>query len=265
MNADIHLASRKQQEIMPSRWSALKARVSNRLARDWCTAPHRLRSDGPMVSFTFDDVPKSSATTGAQLLGEYNAKGTYYVATSLVDQWSGHWDGASDDDIVRLHQGGHEIACHTFSHLRTTDLNAAAMAAEIDSNRRYLMALDSSIRLENFAYPFGLASVSRKGQLGRIFRSSRGILPGVNSGIVDLQFLRAMPLTEAHIDRDTIDRAFDEVVAKNGWLIFYSHDVETAPSPYGCTPELLRHALDAAARRNIPALSVAGALQRAGA
>jgi hypothetical protein len=72
-------------------------------------------------------------------------------------------------------------------------------------------------------------------------------------------------LTEAHIDRDAIDRAFDEAVAKNGWLIFYSHDVETAPSPYGCTPQLLRHALDAAVRRNIPALSVAGALQRAGA
>lgn len=250
---------------MPQRWSALKARLSNRLARDWCTAPHRLRSDGPMVSFTFDDVPKSAATTGARLLGEYNAKGTYYVASGLVDQWSGHWTGASDDDIVRLHREGHEIACHTFSHLRTTDLNAAAMAAEIDSNRRYLRALDSSIRLENFAYPFGLASVSRKGQLGRIFRSSRGILPGVNSGIVDLQFLRAMPLTEAHIDRDAIDRAFDEAVAKNGWLIFYGHDIETAPSPYGCTPELLRHALDAAARRDIPAVSVTGALQRAGA
>jgi peptidoglycan/xylan/chitin deacetylase (PgdA/CDA1 family) len=265
MNADTHPTSRKQQQIMHPRWSALKARVSNRLARDWCIAPHQLRSDGPMVSFTFDDVPKSAATTGAQLLGEYNAKGTYYVAGGLVDQWSGHWNGASDDDIVRLHQEGHEIACHTFSHLRTTDLNAAEIAAETEKNRRYLMALDSSIRIENFAYPFGLASVSRKGQLRNIFRSSRGILPGVNSGIVDLQFLRAMPLTEEHIDRDAIDRAFDEAAAKNGWLIFYGHDIENTPSPYGCTPQLLRHALDAAARRNIPALSVAGALQRAGA
>jgi hypothetical protein len=126
------------------------------------------------------------------------------------------------------------------------------------------MALDYSIKVENFAYPFGMASVSRKGQLRKIFRSSRGILPGVNSGIVDLHFLRAMPLTEQDIDRDAIDRAFDEAVAKNGWLIFYGHDVENTPSPYGCTPDLLRHALKAAARRNIPALTVAGALQRAG-
>ena len=110
-----------------------------------------------------------------------------------------------------------------------------------------------------------MGSVPRKGQLGKAFRSSRGILPGVNSGTVDLQYLRAMPLTEEHIDRDGIDRAFDEAVANNGWLIFYGHDVEAAPSPYGCMPQLLRHALDAAARRNIPAVSVANALRRAGA
>jgi peptidoglycan/xylan/chitin deacetylase (PgdA/CDA1 family) len=218
-----------------------------------------------MVSFTFDDIPKSAATTGAEMLGEYDAIGTYYVAGGLMDQWSGHWDGASDDDIVRLHRSGHEIACHTFSHLRTTDLDAATMAAEIDRNRRYLTALDPSIKIENFAYPFGLASMARKGQLRKLFRSSRGILPGINSGTVDLQYLRAMPLTEEHIDRDAIDRAFEETVAKNGWLIFYSHDVEDTPSPYGCSPQLLRYALDAASRRNIPALSVAGALQRAGA
>jgi hypothetical protein len=146
-----------------------------------------------------------------------------------------------------------------------TDLKAAAIAVEIEKNRRYLTALDSSIRIENFAYPFGIASVSRKGQLRKIFRSSRGILPGINSGTVDLQFLRAMPLTEQHIDREGIDCAFDEAVASNGWLIFYSHDVEDTPSPYGCSPQLLHHALDAAARRNVPALSVAGALRRAGA
>jgi peptidoglycan/xylan/chitin deacetylase (PgdA/CDA1 family) len=234
------------------------------LARDWRIAPHRLRSDGPMVSFTFDDVPKSAVTTGTRILDEYDARGTFYIAGGLVGQWSGNWTELSADDIVRLHHDGHEIACHTFSHLRTTDLDAATMAAEIDRNRRYLTALDASIKLENFAYPFGLASVSHKGQLRKIFRSSRGILPGVNSGVVDLQFLRAMPLIEQDIDRDAIDRAFDEAVAKNGWLIFYSHDVENTPSPYGCTPDLLRHALKAAARRNIPALTVAGALQRAG-
>ena len=85
-------------------------------------------------------------------------------------------------------------------------------------------------------------------------------MPGVNSGAVDLQFLRAMPLIDQCIDRDGIERALDEAQNNNGWLIFYSHDVTEAPSPYGCSPALLNHALEAASRRKIPGLSMAEAL-----
>ncbi len=105
----------------------------------------------------------------------------------------------------------------------------------------------------------------RKGQLRKIFRSSRGIIPGVNAGVADLQFLRATPLINRDIGPDGIDRVFDEAVAGNGWLIFYSHDVAAEPSPHGCTPSLLRHARDAASRRNVEILSVADALRAAGA
>jgi hypothetical protein len=80
-----------------------------------------------------------------------------------------------------------------------------------------------------------------------------------------LQYLRSTPLVNRHIDDDGIDRAFDELVDTNGWLVFYGHDVADEPSPYGCTPALLRHALNAAARRNVAVLAVAGALQAAGA
>jgi peptidoglycan/xylan/chitin deacetylase (PgdA/CDA1 family) len=246
-------------------WSHLRARVSNRLARHLYAAPFRLPGKCPMVSFTFDDAPKSAATVGAPLLEEYGARGTFYISGGLVDQWCGNWTGVSADDILGLHRRGHQLACHTFSHTRAIDLDAAAMRTETEKNRNYLSALDPAIKIENFAYPYGFGAVSHKRQLGKTFRSARGILPGVNSGVVDLQYLRATPLIEVEIDREQIDRAFDEALAKNGWLIFYTHDVKTAPSCYGCSPALLRHALDAASRRNIPVLSVAEALRRAGA
>lgn len=246
-------------------WSYLKARVGDKLARHLRVSPATLNNSRPMVSFTFDDAPVSAATRGAAMLEEYSARATFYIAGGLVDAWSGNWTGLSADHIVGLHRRGHEIACHTFSHARATDLTEAAMAAELEKNRLYLQGLDSSIVIENFAYPYGTGSVLRKRQLGKAFHSSRGILPGVNSGTVDLQYLRAVPLIEHQIDRDGIDRVFDEALASNGWLIFYGHDVEATPSPYGCSPELLRHALKAAARRKIPALSVADALRFAGA
>jgi hypothetical protein len=74
-----------------------------------------------------------------------------------------------------------------------------------------------------------------------------------------------MPLVDSHVDAYGIERAFEEAIEKNGWLIFYSHDVEAVPSPYGCSPALLRHALETASRGKVPVLSIAAALRRAGA
>ena len=246
-------------------WSALQGRVSNRLARHFRAAPHRLPAHAPIVSFTFDDAPDSAAGEGAALLEEHGGRGTFYLAGSLIGRPSDHWHGLSDEAIVRLHRAGHEIGCHTFSHQSSANLDEAAMAREIERNRTYFRSIDSSINLENFAYPYGIASVWRKPQLARAFRSARGILPGVNSDIIDLQFLRASPLVDCEIDKAGVDRYFDQAVASGGWLIFYGHDVAEAPSPYGCTPDLMRHALEAAQRRGIPIVTVAEALRRIGA
>ena len=67
------------------------------------------------------------------------------------------------------------------------------------------------------------------------------------------------------IDPAGVDRYFDEAVASGGWLIFYGHDVADMPSPFGCTPRLMRHALEAAGKRNMPIVTVAEALRRIGA
>ena len=227
--------------------------------------PFRLRNETPMVSFTFDDVPKSAATLGAAILERHGALGTFYVIGSQVGATAPLWDMIDSEDIVALHRQGHEIACHTFSHKRACDLDAETLSAEIERNQQYLRSLDPSIRIENFAYPFGYGSFVRKRQLKTVFKSCRSIVPGVNSGDVDLQFLRAVPLIDRRIDRDGIERAFDEAQTANGWLIFYTHDVADEPSPYGCSPALLNEALEAASKRKIPVLNMAEALQCAGA
>jgi peptidoglycan/xylan/chitin deacetylase (PgdA/CDA1 family) len=227
--------------------------------------PFRMRNETPMVSFTFDDVPKSAATAGAAILEAHGVHGTFYVIGSQVGTSSPLWDMVDGEDIVALHRHGHEIACHTFSHKRACDIDAETLSAEIERNQQYLRSLEQAIRIENFAYPFGYGSFVRKRQLKTLFRSCRSIVPGVNSGSVDLQFLRAMPLIDRRIDRDGIERAFDQAQTNNGWLIFYTHDVADEPSPYGCSPALLTAALEAASRRKIPVLNMAEALRCAGA
>jgi len=246
---------------MNATWSAAKVRVSHRLAMHVPVERFRLNNATPMVSFTFDDIPKSAATTGAAILEDRDARGTFYVSGGLVGTMeSPDWAAVDAEDIVTLHRSGHEIGCHTFSHRRACDLDAESLAAEIAQNRRYLQSLEPSIKLANFAYPFGYGSFAHKRRLKTAFQSCRGIVPGVNSGTVDPQFLRAVPLTDRDIDGDGIERAFDEAQTTNGWLIFYSHDVVERPSRYGCSPALLNHALEAASRRQIPVLTVAEAL-----
>jgi peptidoglycan/xylan/chitin deacetylase (PgdA/CDA1 family) len=250
---------------MNAMWSDAKARVSHRLATHLRVESFRLLNPTPMVSFTFDDIPKSAATTGARILEDHGAHGTFYVSGGLVGTTSPNWDAVEVEDILALCRNGHEIGCHTFSHQRACDLDEQSMAEEIERNREYLRTLDPSIKVWNFAYPFGYGSFGRKRQLKTEFNSCRSIVPGVNFGAVDLQFLRAMPLIDQRIDRDGIERAFDDAQNNNGWLIFYSHDVADRPSPYGCSPALMNHALEAASRRQIPVLNMAEALQCAGA
>ena len=252
---------------MGSGLSALKARVSNRLARDFLGTPRHLHADQPMVSFTFDDIPESAATIGAPMLEDHGGRATFYVSGELVNRWSDDWNenGASAEQIVTLHRNGHEIGCHTFSHRAVGECDAATLDMEIATNRTFLQGLDASLKLDNFAYPYGLAALGHKRRLERAFKSSRGILPGVNHGVTDLHVLRATPLISVEIDRNGIDRVFDKAIETGGWLIFYTHDVAASPSSYGCTPDLLRHALDAARLRRMPIVSVAEALRRAGA
>jgi peptidoglycan/xylan/chitin deacetylase (PgdA/CDA1 family) len=250
---------------MNAMWSDAKARVSHRLATHLRVESFRLRNPTPMVSFTFDDIPKSAATAGARILEGHGAHGTFYVSGGLVGTTSPNWDVVEVEDILALCSKGHEIGCHTFSHQRACDLDEQSMAEEIERNREYLRSLDPAIEVGNFAYPFGYGSFGRKRQLKTEFTSCRSIVPGVNSGAVDLQFLRAMPLIDQRIDRDGIERAFDDAQNNNGWLIFYSHDVADRPSPYGCSPALMNHALEAASRRQIPVLNMAEALRCAGA
>lgn len=246
---------------MNAMWSKARVKVGHRLAMHMPIDRFRLRNAEPMVSFTFDDLPRSAVTTGAELLEAHGARGTFYVSGDLVGVETPHWAAGDAADVLSLHRRGHEIGCHTFSHRRASDLGVASLADEIMRNRAYFRALDNSIEPETFAYPFGYGSFLRKQQLRDQFQTCRGIVPGVNSGEVDLQFLRAIPLIDRQTDRDRIERAFDEAQTNNGWLIFYGHDVADPPSQYGCSPSLLNHALEAAARRKIPAFTMAEAMR----
>jgi peptidoglycan/xylan/chitin deacetylase (PgdA/CDA1 family) len=239
----------------------LGARLSHRLARH-VPLSRVAMSGGPLVTFSFDDIPDSAHEEGAAILERHGVKGTFYIAAGLMCTRTPHWHVAGPEAVSDLHARGHEIACHSFAHRRADTVKGAEVDADLARNREALRAIEPSLKLENFAYPFGYGSFRWKRRLRTAFRSSRGILPGVNHGRIDLHFLRAFPLTNAELNPARIDAIMDETERTKGWTIFYSHDVTPQPSIYGCTPALLTRAVLAAQERGIACVTVAEALNR---
>jgi peptidoglycan/xylan/chitin deacetylase (PgdA/CDA1 family) len=239
-------------------------KVERRASRYGFVKPATMRNSQPMVSFTFDDVPETAYATGAAMLERHRARGTFYVSGALAGTVQPDWRLMSADDCRDLHQRGHEIGCHTHSHRAAQALDAAEMEAEIVRNRVFFRSIATDLGPENFAYPYGSVSLARKRQVQRHFASCRGVTGGINAGRVDLALLKAVPLSDARTDRRAVEALIRATVARNGWLIFFTHDVTASPTPFGCTPGLLEHALAAAGSAGCATLTVRDALRHLG-
>ena len=212
--------------------SSLKAKLLRRLVRLHARrfAPGRVLY--PMVSFTFDDGHVSAVRSGAAQLAQWGFKGTYFVAAGLLERQGG--THASWDDIARLQAEGHEIACHTFSHLDCG--RVCASAAEIDVGRNRDAFVSHGLAApDTFAYPFGSLSFATKAALASRFALLRGVRPGLVTHGTDLNQAPAVG-----IDGDRGEAAacawLTRAGARPAWLILFTHDVCEAPSPWGCTP-----------------------------
>lgn len=214
--------------------------------------PHteRVKVDGGVVSFTFDDFPKSAFVTGGRILESYGSRGTYYVCMALAGT-----DGVSDrmfgpNDVREAHRRGHEIACHTYSHIDCFAAPKTRVLADTAKNAAALESLLGPVTLANFAYPYAQPAVRAKLALAKQFRSCRGGQPGINAGSVDFGELRANEIRHKRFDRSAARALIDQNAALGGWLIFFTHDVIEKPSEFGCTPAELEEVVAYAVTRS---------------
>lgn len=238
--------------------------ILRKAARHHCSKPFRMRNGMPLVTFTFDDVPDSAYLNGAAVLDERGILGTFYIASGTCGTRDTHWRVIERSQVQALHAAGHEIGCHTFSHVRVDRLDARALQEECRKNRETLLELRPDIELTNFCYPFGRASWPRKKQLQEYFDTCRGIYEGVNSGRIDLGMLRVIELYDRTLTQEKLRQVLRQTKAENGWLIFYTHDVAPAPSGIGCSPQFLRATVEAVQAEGLPCLSVREALTAIG-
>jgi peptidoglycan/xylan/chitin deacetylase (PgdA/CDA1 family) len=141
---------------------------------------------------------------------------------------------------------GHELGCHTFEHLDGSRSTAEAFERSIEANRAALASIVPASRFGVFAYPLDGPVVSIKRAVGRHFASCRGGGQTFNSGVIDLNLLKAYFLDWRNRGSfEFVQEMIDANAAARGWLIFGTHDVAAHPSKYGCEPEFFEKAVRA--------------------
>ncbi len=140
------------------------------------------------------------------------------------------------DDLLAINASGHELGCHTFDHVSALASNQALIVESIAKNQSFLRRILPNYPMHTFAYPFGNASLSAKLHLRKTFRASRGTRPGLNRSRTEFTNLRAFPLEEGQRDSFDLPRAIKAAANAKCWMIIFTHDVSTSPSPCGCKP-----------------------------
>jgi len=190
---------------------------------------------------------------GGEILCRAQARGTYYTAFGLMDSTNELGHHFTRQDLEELLKAGHELANHTYSHVSARALDAAAYCDEVTRGYRSLLDAVGPRASSNFSYPFGDLTPSTKKMVGTSAQSCRGVFGGLNGPAIDLNLLSANSI---YGDGEKPLRSAEDLLEQNAerksWLIFYTHDVQETPSPWGCTPilfeSIVRSALDSGAR-----------------
>ena len=220
-----------------------------------------LRREAGVVSFCFDDAPKSSCVAGRKALEAVGCRGTWYIAGGLTDKLEQGRQCHSASDVQELARTGHHIGCHSFSHRPCVSLSSTEMEANLKRNADFFGSIGLPSSGLDFSFPLGFFDIASKRVAARHFRSSRVSGGGIQVGSTDLNALRSCGLYQHTMSPEKISWLTREVARSRGWLMLYTHDIEDVPSQWGCTSSLLAFAIRAALDAGCKVLSVDQAIQ----
>jgi len=211
----------------------------------------RIDLPAPVISFSFDDAPRTAFETGGEVLSKHGARATYFVSIGLLGQQTELGQIGGRFNLERAVESGHELGCHTFDHLDAWHCSRRRFIASVDANQRALDQILSGRSFRTFAYPKSGARLGVKADLEKRFTCCRGGGQTLNAGIADLNLLAACFLDRyAKIDMGYVRDLIDKNTQCRGWLIFVAHDISLEASPFGCSTrffaDVVRYAAESA-------------------
>jgi len=241
--------------------SRVKARLRQEAAARLARRPLLMRNAEPLVSFTFDDFPRSALWEGGAILQAHGVAGTFFTSFGLMGRVGPTGEMFSAVDLNELARQKHEIGCHTYDHYHAWDTAAADFEASIIRNREALSKHMPGVHFRTFSYPISSPRPRIKRRTGQYFACCRGGGQSYNLGTADLSNLAAFFIEQSRDNFDAIERLIENNASQRGWLIFATHDVSKSPTQFGCTPSMLEKIVRRALRTGARALSISKALQ----
>jgi peptidoglycan/xylan/chitin deacetylase (PgdA/CDA1 family) len=246
---------------MPYSWERLHGAWQRASAGVLFRRPLAIKSQTPLISFTFDDFPRSGLLTGGAILNRFGLAGTYFASFGLMGTQAPTGAIFVRDDLKTLVDQGHELGCHTFAHCHSWDTESAAFEDSIVANRRALNDLLPGASFRTFSYPVSPPRPTTKRNTAKHFACCRGGGQTFNAGAADLNYLSAYFLEKSRGNREVVKHLIDENRQARGWLILATHDVCDSPTRFGCTPDFFEDIVRSAVASGARILPVADALE----
>ena len=218
---------------------SLLARVQRGIVQSVKVQPLERSPERPIISFTFDDFPRSAADAGADIVEGVDGRATFYACSGMAGLNGVCGDYFTPGDLASLVRGGHEIGTHTHAHLDCARSSLDVVARDIEHCETELAAMGLA-QTRHFAYPFGETTVQLKRLIKNKVVSARGITAGLNRRGSDRMQLRALELSPQGWTLERAARAIEVAARTNAWAILFTHDVRARPSDYGVQPDALR-------------------------
>lgn len=245
--------------------SSVRRRAANwyrrNAARPFFRKLVEVRPSEPLISFTFDDFPRTALHVAGKILKEHNLAGTYFVSLGLVGKDSPSGPICTAEDVLEAFAQGHELGSHTFSHRHSWTTDGRTFEQSLIENQEALQRLIPSASFRSFAYPISLPNLAAKRACAKYFECSRGGGQTYNVGRTDLNQMSAFFLEKTADNVDRVKEIIDRNVSARGWLILATHDVTADPSQYGCAPEFFRDVVLYAVASGARILPISDALE----
>jgi len=246
---------------LPAYWTKARNYYKRKSARLVFRRPFAIRTQVPVISFTFDDFPRTALTAGGTILSDRGLAGTYYTALGLLGTEGPSGTLYNLEDLHAVIAQGHELGCHTFGHCHCWDTETAKFEASIVQNAAELSALIPGAQFKSLSYPIAEPRPLTKRAAGRHFECCRAGGQTINAGVADLNQLSAFFLEKTRDNIQPVKDLIDHNRDARGWLILATHDVVDGPSPYGCTPEFFAEVVKYSIQSGATILPVVKALE----